>query len=66
MKLSEALDAMKDALVYEDGDSDPSGCKCVCCCAERLVAAVEEHLEAERKSAETLLCLADLQRHGGE
>lgn len=31
-----------------------------------LVDAVEEHLEAERKSAETLLCLADLQRHGGE
>ena len=58
MTLSEALEKAKEHIEHEQGTH--------CLCVEDLVAAVEEHLEAERKSAETLLCLADLQRHGGE
>ena len=72
MKLSEALENAKVAV---DSDCHPYN-ECMDpeeSCHRRmrrgldeLIAAIEEHLAAERKSAETLLCLADLQRHGGE
>lgn len=68
MKLDEAL---KNAKAAQKEHYDGLCMSLQGCCdydnrCDDLIAAIEEHLEAERKSAEMLLALADLQRHGGE
>jgi len=65
--LSEAIYDVKVLLTDEPCYSPaPSYCLCLYCSARRLVAAIEAHLGVERRHAEILLGLADLQRHGGE
>lgn len=61
MKLGDAL-ANAEKL-YDDGCDDASD---LYVALADLIDAIEAHLEAERKSAEMLLGLADLRRHGGD
>lgn len=66
LKLSEALYDVKVLFTDEPCYSPPpSYCLCLYCSARRLVAAIEEHLEAEKKAGQTLLALADLRRWEG-
>ena len=67
VKLGEALDGAKKAREYHDRHcSSYQGCCDYDLKADDLIDAIEAYLEAERKSAEMLLGLADLQRHGGD
>ena len=57
VKLSEALEQAKKHVEAEQG--------CQCYCVENLIEAVEAYLEAERRHADTIVGLADLQRWDG-